>query len=560
MYIAVGSSKKYSLNEGNRNGEEDSNEATDLDLSTAAAEPFVVLKRSPDGKFFVTATSDVLFLWSSKPTVVVSKIHRSREHVDAEGKNAVVTWRPDSTALAVKTSKSFIHVYELSIKEAKEVFNFNFTDNERVHVLQGPGQARGLRSAELNFKFSVEVEDGVSCLTGLKSDLLVATFQNHRMLSISWAGEIEDCRYDFSFLQEILEPKKVFISEVVYSTRMDLFAFILSDKSIFLSFTKDVSFDVETKNHVLLSPNPQRKAIHFYCADKNDTRTEKTSPCTVAVESRFRLIAIGTEEGDVWVYHLNREMQLFLSHKLCCPWADVSPVQSLSWTSDGHAIAVGWMKNGFSVYTSFGRHLVSCKSEDDEMDSRNRESEAYLNGISSLFWTRGNYGLMINPSSDAVSGPTLFCVPFAKYAVSTCNIRDNMRNPFLIADDRLLIHSGTDVDSSPLSPLSMVWQVVQFPPSYISENWPIRYAASSADGRKIAIAGEYGFALCNMSSGGGKWKLFGSRQHERSFSVLGGVLFHKDLIIVGAEDKLSFTNEVSVFSFLWLILASRLLY
>lgn len=64
-------------------------------------------------------------------------------------------------------------------------------------------------------------------------------------------------------------------------------------------------------------------------------------------------------------------------------------------------------------------------------------------------------------------------MPFAKYAHLTCQTRDNIRTPFLLADDRILIFSGADIDmTSPLN--SNMWQVVQVPNMYLTDNWPIK--------------------------------------------------------------------------------------
>lgn len=62
-----------------------------------------------------------------------------------------------------------------------------------------------------------------------------------------------------------------------------------------------------------------RKSVHFYCIERIQPNVDQAfCPTEVAVNPRFRLIAIGTIKGDVYVYHLNDELQLSLSHKLDC--------------------------------------------------------------------------------------------------------------------------------------------------------------------------------------------------------------------------------------------------
>lgn len=48
----------------------------------------------------------------------------------------------------------------------------------------------------------------------------------------------------------------------------------------------------------------------------------------------------------------------------------LSAVSSLSWTSDGFALAVGWFYGGYSVWSVFGCMLSSTISEDTYVHSR----------------------------------------------------------------------------------------------------------------------------------------------------------------------------------------------
>ncbi|CAG8819979.1 4339_t:CDS:2, partial [Gigaspora rosea] len=116
----------------------------------------------------------------------------------------------------------------------------------------------------------------------------------------------------------------------------------------------------------------------------------------------------------------------------------------------------------------------------------------------------------------------LYTIPFAKSAVTTIHSPvkfDNTKRGFLQMDDRLLI-----------------------PIMYISENWPIKYASISGDGRYIAVAGRRGLAHYNVSSG--RWKLFGNQQQEQEFSVRGGLLWFKQFLVAACENVRTHTHEV----------------
>jgi hypothetical protein len=52
--------------------------------------------------------------------------------------------------------------------------------------------------------------------------------------------------------------------------------------------------------------------------------------------------------------------------------------------------------------------------------------------------------------------------------------QDNARTPFLVASDRLLLYSNSDMGANPMGSHPSFWQVVQVPNSYLTDNWPIK--------------------------------------------------------------------------------------
>lgn len=101
----------------------------------------------------------------------------------------------------------------------------------------------------------------------------------------------------------------------------------------------------------------------------------------VALNSRFRLLAVGLKDGDTAVYSISDtksgEPVPVLSHTLdgrgsrgCGPRtvgsADApgaGPVASLDWTDDGYAIAVAWARGGFAVWSVFGSPLSDTAAD-----------------------------------------------------------------------------------------------------------------------------------------------------------------------------------------------------
>jgi hypothetical protein len=98
---------------------------------------------------------------------------------------------------------------------------------------------------------------------------------------------------------------------------------------------------------------------------------------TVSINSKFSLIAIGTDRGVVYVYSAqNYSSTPVLSHKLVLTsWSSQSTagsennsVESLEWTSDGYAISVGFKKRGLAVWSVYGGLLCSSSEMDDVFD------------------------------------------------------------------------------------------------------------------------------------------------------------------------------------------------
>lgn len=98
---------------------------------------------------------------------------------------------------------------------------------------------------------------------------------------------------------------------------------------------------------------------------------------SVSVNSKFSLIAVGTDKGIVYVYSAQNYSSVpVLSHKLVLTsWSAQSTqgsannsVESLEWTSDGYAISVGFRKRGLAVWSVYGGLLCSSSEMDDVFD------------------------------------------------------------------------------------------------------------------------------------------------------------------------------------------------
>ncbi|SPO23021.1 uncharacterized protein UTRI_01699 [Ustilago trichophora] len=280
------------------------------------------------------------------------------------------------------------------------------------------------------------------------------------------------------------------------------------------------------------------------------TRIADLSPeqhaLSVSINAKFSLIAIGLADGTVAVYNYRAPGRTPLhSHTLSvrealkstASYLTTGSVRSLAWTSDGYALAVGCDK-GLTIWSTYGKLMGCTLREDWELASKNF-SDAFMFGSRDLFWGPGNTELFILALPKPGAPPLrpdnqLFVLPFSKSAVAGQHSPDNTRFAFYQTDDSLHVYRGADqTDLTAITPESDVWQHVKIPQPYLAANWPVRYAAISADGNLIAVAGRRG--LAHYSSSSGRWKLHKSVAQEQSFVVRGGMQWFQHVLIAACD-------------------------
>ncbi|EIE89489.1 hypothetical protein RO3G_14200 [Rhizopus delemar RA 99-880] len=226
----------------------------------------------------------------------------------------------------------------------------------------------------------------------------------------------------------------------------------------------------------------QWSGVCFHGKEQTHLEDKATS---VSINPKFSLIAVGTRSGIVYVYSAqSHTTPPVLSHKLqLTAWKkSVGSVSSLCWTSDGHAISVGYKEQGLSIWSVYGSMLFASNELDEASEEENLK-DTYMKGVRSLFWGPGNHQLFVLSTDEA----------------NTSNFRDYQEN------------------STAIDPAAVAWTHIQYPALYITDNWPIRYSSISSDGNYIAVAGKRGFAHYNTISN--RWKLFGNQQQEQSFLI-----------------------------------------
>ena len=266
-----------------------------------------------------------------------------------------------------------------------------------------------------------------------------------------------------------------------------------------------------------------------------------------AINARFSLIAVGLNDGTVSVYSyrsadrvpsLSHTFSLRQSYKSTASYLYTGPVTSLSWTSDGHALAVAWEK-GWAVWSTYGK-LMACSLRENWQGMHKKFMDVFLFGAKKLFWGPGNTDLYFlarrREKSATVFDPDnqLFVLPFAKSAIASQHSPDNARYAFVQLDDSVLVYRGSDQpDISIINPESDIWHHIKIPAKYLAYNWPIRYASISSDGKLIAVAGKRG--LAHYSTVSGRWKTYLNSQQEQAFAIRGGLQWFHHVLVAACD-------------------------
>ncbi|CAG8584243.1 5233_t:CDS:10 [Funneliformis caledonium] len=500
--------------------------------NTDSLHTIIKLKRNKIGNLFVTLTKNSVQLWSVR-------VSRTVKSVEEYGDNCDVFWKPDGSLIMVQTTQNCLFTYLVLAFDDKS-YKYQFGQVSH-HYVTGAGEGNGIRTFLLKFRMTIRIDAGMEAGIGIEEFLIVTTKTPPAIQCIPWQGEPSGTKTNILARLEFLENKKAYA----------------------------VQFN---EHRPSVENNPKAPPLFWtgFCFHPSDSSgdlepAKDVRATCIAINAKFSLLAVGTENGMVYVYfaknysgsinlshklsirdHIESTLNILLfSTKICCNIFH-RPVTTLAWTSDGHAIAVGWKHEGLAVWSVYGRLLMTTV-KDDWSISKPITQDSFLYGVNDLFWSSGNCELfLLHTAKDEKEGQ-LYTLPFAKSAVTTIHSPDNAKRGFLHMDDRLLLYRGGDQeDLSAINPDTIVWQHIPIPIMYISDNWPIKYASISSDGRYIAIAGRRGLAHYNVSSG--RWKLFGNQQQEQEFTVRGGLLWFMQILVAACENVRTRTFEIRMYS------------
>lgn len=331
MYFPVGWPKTINLNFSSEGAE----------INSLACDGFKIL---------IAVISDYsLGIYYAKPLIPITFHVRNDESLEQFGTNRHVTWKPDSSKLAVITSKGCLLFYQVEVDNSNTQGIFNQIDPPFNNLKRD--------SAELFIKeviprmtvkehYHVTMDSLVTSITCISLADIMVTTDNCKMIKLQWdtledgneSSTIVDLTKIAFYTQQnaVHVPQKTpvnsYIKSLEYSPLNGGFAAVFSDfRAAFLS--------------VSLMKFGQEELTGFWIPALDDTTV-------CSINHKFRLLSFGRSNSEVYVYGFDDSSGgLEFSHKLSLsskvyPGA-LGAVCELKWTPDGCAIAVAWENGEF---------------------------------------------------------------------------------------------------------------------------------------------------------------------------------------------------------------------
>jgi len=403
-----------------------------------------------------------------------------------------------------------------------------------------------------------------------EEEVVVGT-KTAQIIGVNWNGS-----FDFNFQFKIVDFLPFSTTETGYhlvdiqhSSMIGGFSLVFANgRAGFMGL--QFHFDQET--------NEQR-----YCPSMLQFVPETDNCVATAINHKYQLLAFGMKNSECVLCSIDdMNAALVINHRLVFspssfPNASstVGALNCLEWSPDSNVIVTSWEKGGFALWSVFGALLACSLSWDYGMLDN---SQLHLNVYKSLSWGSEGYQLWMTVQSKNEK----ICQSVNQLSIAKSMLSSNPsamccsgEDVLLVAEDRLYLGVGATTSQYQLdgfneSDLTLdnlpttnskstvswghqpvvignhQWIIIQMPLSYLSNNWPIRYAAIDGDGRYIAIAGQNGFTHYSLMTR--RWKLFGNESQEKDFEVRGGLLWWNDNIVVSCFNLMDVKYELRVYS------------
>lgn len=529
-------------------------------LQTGIHDVLNIIRFNRSRSLFVTLSNSTVYLWKTRPRVLLAVWSRDEKQIHDQGINGSVHWNPDSSMLVVITEGGYmimLNIFEI--------------DNEHIYYLEPTGfnhlqqlVRNGILKVEIAHKVTITVKGKITSVSTRKDEVVISTTEGW-IFRFDWNGTLNDelstSIFDLLFCVDLESSTPVgsplprdpgfYLTCLECSPVLGGYAAVFSDgRGGFLS-----SQTAEAKPSDIVGVFAKNL----------------TNAISLSVNIKYQIIVYGQTSGQASAYIFDDFTGgLVLSHKYVLPKKDFpdegihfGEISSMSWTPDGSALATIWSKSGVAVWSVFGSLLMCIQSSDFGGEVFHQEAMT----ISSLDWSVEGYELLLLPivpnkiaDRQGVNEGDILSIKFVKSALSVNPCMSNRQHLFLQGEDSVYLNTGDvmlhnggnavfDKENGGVNSPSMHfsnkhWQTFQLPHNYIYSNWPIRYAAMDMESKYLAVAGMAGYALFSLAIR--RWKLYGNETQEKNVTCRGGLTWWKDYLIVGCYNYQEDKDEVRI--------------
>lgn len=501
-------------------------------------EEILAAKVSRGGSVFATITRSQLTVWQTKPAVALASVIRSPQSMESYGPSTALLLRPDGLIIVVQTSLGYLITYSLSTDPNARVYStqlmsttkhsrqgsedgynaFRRRDSAAVHVPIGEGA--GIKEVNLRFRMVIRIDAGINTALALDDELVVATHKPAAIQCIRWVADNHRSQTSTELLARMdWTEDKSSVIEVVFDRPMNLATWLTSDGR---------AYAVQRKTGTPQENGAASTSFQGFCFREpgaNDDLATKG-----AINARFSLIAVGCANGNIDVYAVKDYVgNIPLSHRLSLPLSSgtTGKLTALSYSPDGYCLFAGYEK-GWATWSMYGKPGANSFGIDEHYSGAT--SEGWLHGVRDCFWIGGGCELAILD----LAGESVWTLEMARSAIPGCYSPSNVARGLLVSSTGVIMYSGHDIaDLTALPSDTNLWQSVQIPSIYLVNQWPIKSAVESPDGKYVAVAGRRG--LAHYSTASGRWKTFDDPANESEFSVRGGMCWYQHVLIASVE-------------------------
>jgi hypothetical protein len=461
---------------------------------------------------------------------------RSERSLRTYGPNVDVLLRPDSQIFVVQTALGalgFLITYSLATDHASRVYQTQFTNTHGGHSRKsstitgfkqqrqhdtnaGAGEGTGYKELSLKFRMVIRVEAGIVRALALDDELVVATEKPAAAQCIRWAPDQNGSQTSTELLNKMMWlERKATLRDMVHDRPMNLSCWITGAGQAFA--VQRVRANAAQEGTSLF------RGYGFH-----NPETDFEHGVKAAINARFSLLAVGCANGDILVYTARDYTgNIPLSHRVRPNTSSPGKLNVLAYSPDGYCLFAGY-ENGWAMWSVYGKPGATSFATDRALSETN--GEGWLLGVKEAFWIGGGAELIILGNTDN----RLFVLEMARSAIIGCFSSANVSRSLMQTSAGFMIYRGYDLpDLTTISADVSLWHNVQVPSYYLVDQWPIRSAVISNDGRYVAIAGKRGLAHYSVNSG--RWKTFDDAFVENEFTVRGGMCWYQHVLIAAVE-------------------------